>query len=207
MYTVGLDIDTRAYFTAATIIIAVPTGIKIFRWVATIWGGSIIITTSILFTIGFFFLFTLGGLTGLILSNAGINFAMHDTYYVVAHFHYVLSMGAVFAIFAGFYYWRPKILGFLYPEILGRIHFVLTFVGVNLTFFPQHFLGLAGIPRRIPDYPDAFSGWNAVSSYGRYLSALRAVFFFFILYITITRGERVTSDPWNLGMTRYETAK
>mgnify|MGYP003960896587 FL=1 len=207
MYTVGLDIDTRAYFTAATIIIAVPTGIKIFRWIATIWGGSIIITTSILFTIGFFFLFTLGGLTGLILSNAGINFAMHDTYYVVAHFHYVLSMGAVFAIFAGFYYWRPKILGFLYPEILGRIHFVLTFVGVNLTFFPQHFLGLAGIPRRIPDYPDAFSGWNAVSSYGRYLSALRAVFFFFILYITITRGERVTSDPWNLGMTRYETAK
>jgi len=207
MYTVGLDIDTRAYFTAATIIIAVPTGIKIFRWVATIWGGSIMITTSILFTIGFFFLFTLGGLTGLILSNAGINFAMHDTYYVVAHFHYVLSMGAVFAIFAGFYYWRPKILGFLYPEILGRIHFVLTFVGVNLTFFPQHFLGLAGIPRRIPDYPDAFSGWNAVSSYGRYLSALRAVFFFFILYITITRGERVTSDPWNLGMTRYETAK
>ena len=207
MYTVGLDIDTRAYFTAATIIIAVPTGIKIFRWVATIWGGSIMITTSILFTIGFFFLFTLGGLTGLMLSNAGINFAMHDTYYVVAHFHYVLSMGAVFAIFAGFYYWRPKILGFLYPEILGRIHFVLTFVGVNLTFFPQHFLGLAGIPRRIPDYPDAFSGWNAVSSYGRYLSALRAVFFFFILYITITRGERVTSDPWNLGMTRYETAK
>ena len=207
MYTVGLDIDTRAYFTAATIIIAVPTGIKIFRWVATIWGGSIMITTSILFTIGFFFLFTLGGLTGLILSNAGINFAMHDTYYVVAHFHYVLSMGAVFAIFAGFYYWRPKILGFLYPEILGRIHFVLTFVGVNLTFFPQHFLGLAGIPRRIPDYPDAFYGWNAVSSYGRYLSALRAVFFFFILYITITRGERVTSDPWNLGMTRYETAK
>ena len=207
MYTVGLDIDTRAYFTAATIIIAVPTGIKIFRWVATMWGGSIMITTSMLFTIGFFFLFTLGGLTGLMLSNAGINFAMHDTYYVVAHFHYVLSMGAVFAIFAGFYYWRPKILGFLYPEILGRIHFVLTFVGVNLTFFPQHFLGLAGIPRRIPDYPDAFSGWNAVSSYGRYLSALRAVFFFFILYITITRGERVTSDPWNLGMTRYETAK
>ena len=125
MYTVGLDIDTRAYFTAATIIIAVPTGIKIFRWVATMWGGSIILTTSMLFTIGFFFLFTLGGLTGLILSNAGINFAMHDTYYVVAHFHYVLSIGAVFAIFAGFYYWRPKILGFIYPEILGRIHFVL----------------------------------------------------------------------------------
>ena len=207
MYTVGLDIDTRAYFTAATIIIAVPTGIKIFRWVATMWGGSIILTTSMLFTIGFFFLFTLGGLTGLILSNAGINFAMHDTYYVVAHFHYVLSIGAVFAIFAGFYCWRPKILGFIYPEILGRIHFVLTFVGVNLTFFPQHFLGLAGIPRRIPDYPDAFSGWNAVSSYGRYLSALSAVFFFFILYITITRGERVTSDPWNLGITKYEISK
>jgi len=207
IYTVGLDIDTRAYFTAATIIIAVPTGIKIFSWLATMWGGSIMLTTSMLFTIGFFFLFTLGGLTGLMLSNAGINFAMHDTYYVVAHFHYVLSIGAVFAIFAGFYYWRPKILGFLYPEILGRIHFVITFVGVNLTFFPQHFLGLAGMPRRIPDYPDAFSGWNAVSSYGRYLSALRAVFFFYILYVTITRGERVTSDPWNLGITKYETSK
>jgi heme/copper-type cytochrome/quinol oxidase subunit 1 len=206
MYIVGLDIDTRAYFTAATIIIAVPTGIKIFSWVATMWGGSIQLTTSMLFTIGFLFLFTLGGLTGLMLSNAGIDFAMHDTYYVVAHFHYVLSMGAVFSIFAGFYYWRPKILGYKYPEILGQIHFTLTFIGVNLTFFPQHFLGLAGMPRRIPDYPDAYSGWNAVRSYGSYMSALRGLFFFYVVYVTITRGERVTSDPWQLGTTKYEIA-
>jgi cytochrome c oxidase subunit 1 len=130
---------------------------------------------------------------------------MHDTYYVVAHFHYVLSMGAVFAIFAGFYYWRPKMLGFQYPEVLGQIHFWLTFVGVNLTFFPQHFLGLAGMPRRYPDYPDAYAGWNMVSSYGRYLSAARAVFFCYLLYVTITRGKRVTSDPWDLGTTRYNT--
>ena len=201
----GLDVDTRAYFTAATMIIAVPTGIKIFRWIATMWGGRIQLTTSMLFTIGFLFLFTLGGLTGIMLSNAGIDFAMHDTYYVVAHFHYVLSMGAVFAIFAGFYYWRPKMLGFKYPEVLGQIHFWMTFIGVNLTFFPQHFLGLAGMPRRYPDYPDAYAGWNMVSSYGRYLSALRAVFFFYILYVTMTRGERVTSDPWDLGTTRYNT--
>jgi cytochrome c oxidase subunit 1 len=206
MYIVGLDIDTRAYFTAATIIIAVPTGIKIFSWVATMWGGSIQLTTSMLFTIGFLFLFTLGGLTGLMLSNAGIDFAMHDTYYVVAHFHYVLSMGAVFSIFAGFYYWRPKILGYKYPEILGQIHFTMTFIGVNLTFFPQHFLGLAGMPRRIPDYPDAYSGWNAVRSYGSYMSALRGLFFFYVVYVTITRGERVTSDPWQLGTTKYEIA-
>jgi heme/copper-type cytochrome/quinol oxidase subunit 1 len=206
MYIVGLDIDTRAYFTAATIIIAVPTGIKIFSWVATMWGGSIQLTTSMLFTIGFLFLFTLGGLTGLMLSNAGIDFAMHDTYYVVAHFHYVLSMGAVFSIFAGFYYWRPKILGYKYPEILGQIHFAMTFIGVNLTFFPQHFLGLAGMPRRIPDYPDAYAGWNAIRSYGRYMSALRGLFFFYVVYVTITRGERVTSDPWQLGTTKYEIA-
>ena len=203
MYVIGLDVDTRAYFTAATMIIAVPTGIKIFRWIATMWSGSVILTTSILFTIGFLFLFTLGGLTGLMLSNAGIDFAMHDTYYVVAHFHYVLSIGAVFAIFAGFYYWSPKILGYRYPEILGQVHFAITFFGVNLTFFPQHFLGLAGIPRRIPDYPDAYSGWNMLSSYGRYLSAFSGLFFFYILYVTIVRGDRVTSDPWNLSQTKY----
>jgi len=190
MYTVGLDIDTRAYFTAATMIIAIPTGIKIFSWIATMWGGVLNFKTPMLFAIGFIFLFTVGGLTGVILANSGINAVMHDTYYVVAHFHYVLSMGAVFAIFAGWYYWITKITGLTYPEILGQIHFWLFFLGVNLTFFPMHFLGLAGMPRRVPDYPDAFSGWNSVASFGSYLSALSAILFFVIVYLTLTNGDK-----------------
>jgi cytochrome c oxidase subunit 1 len=186
MYTVGLDVDTRAYFTAATMIIAVPTGIKIFSWIATMWGGSIFLLTPMLFAIGFIFLFTIGGLTGVVLSNAGINNIMHDTYYVVAHFHYVLSMGAAFSIFAGWYYWIERMVGLKYPETLGQIHFWLFFFGVNLTFFPMHFLGLAGMPRRIPDYPDAFAGWNAVASFGSYISMVSALLFFYIVYYTLT---------------------
>ncbi len=191
MFTVGLDVDTRAYFTAATMIIAVPTGIKIFSWIATMWGGSLIFNTPMLFAIGFIFLFTIGGLTGVVLANSSMNMAVHDTYYVVAHFHYVLSMGAVFAIFAGFYYWIGKISGQQYPEVLGQIHFWVFFVGVNLTFFPMHFLGLAGMPRRVPDYPDAYADWNAIASVGSYVSAFSAVFFFYIVYVTLTQGERV----------------
>jgi len=196
MYTVGLDIDTRAYFTAATMIIAVPTGIKIFSWIATMWGGSIEFLTPMLFAVGFLFLFTIGGLTGVILANSGLDIAFHDTYYVVAHFHYVLSMGAVFGLFAGFYYWIGKITGLQYPETLGQIHFWLTFLGVNITFFPMHFLGLAGMPRRIPDYPDAFAGWNAVASYGSYLSILAALFFFYVVYRTLTGDEKCPRNPW-----------
>ena len=181
MYTVGLDTDTRAYFMAATMIIGVPTGIKIFSWIATIWGGVIRIKTPFIFALGFLFLFTIGGFTGIILSNAGLDIALHDTYYVVAHFHYVLSLGAVFAFFSGFYFWFWKIFGFNYKESYGQIHFWLTLVGVNLTFFPMHFSGLNGMPRRIPDYPDVYSYWNDIASFGSLLSFLSLIYFIYLV--------------------------
>ena len=204
MYTVGLDVDTRVYFTAATMVIAVPTGIKIFSWIATMWGGSIRFDTPMLWALGFLFLFTVGGVTGVVLANAGIDLAMHDTYYVVAHFHYTMSMGALFSMFAGFYYWIGKMSGRQYPEALGKLHFWITFIGVNLTFFPQHFLGLAGMPRRYPDYPDAFAGWNLVSSIGTYVSFAGALLFVYILIHTLTAGRRVANNPWGEGATTLE---
>jgi cytochrome c oxidase subunit 1 len=204
MYTVGMSTGAQAYFVAATMVIAVPTGVKIFSWIATMWGGSIEFRTPMLWAVGLIFLFTVGGVTGVVLANAGVDRALHDTYYVVAHFHYVLSLGAVFAVFAGWYYWFPKITGYTYSEAMGKLHFWLTFIGVNVVFFPQHFLGLAGMPRRIADYPDAFAGWNFVSSLGAYISLLGLVVFFIGLAQALMRKEKAADNPWGEGATTLE---
>src|ERR1700712_2915505 len=204
MFVSGISVDTRAYFMAATMIIAVPTGIKIFSWIATMWGGSIEMNTPMLWAIGFIFLFTIGGVTGVVLANAGIDQVLHNTYYVVAHFHYVLSLGAVFSIFAGFYYWIGKMSGHQYPEFWGKVHFWVTFIGVNHTFFPMHFLGLAGMPRRYVDYPTAFAGWNFVSSIGAYIGGLAFLVFLSVCFRTFTSKAHVADNYWGEGATTLE---
>jgi cytochrome c oxidase subunit 1 len=204
MYTVGLSVDTKAYFVFATMVIAVPTGIKVFSWIATMWGGSIEFKTPMLWAIGFVFLFTVGGVTGVVLANAGVDVVLQDTYYVVAHFHYVLSLGAVFAIFAGFYYWFPKFTGYMYSEFLGKLHFWVTFVGVNLAFFPMHFLGLQGMPRRYVDYPDAFAGWNEVSSYGAFIAGFGVLIFLAMVAEAFMKKRKAADNPWGVGATTLE---
>ena len=204
MFTVGLSAEAQAFFVTSSMVIAVPTGIKIFSWIATMWGGSMEFKTPMLWAIGFIFVFTIGGVTGVVIANAGVDRSLHGTYYIVAHFHYVLSLGAVFAIFAGWYYWFPKITGYMYSEIIGKLHFWLTLIGVNLAFFPMHFLGLAGMPRRIADYPDAFSGWNYLSSLGAYISGIGLIVFFVGLAYAFIRKEKAVDNPWGDGATTLE---
>ena len=196
MYTVGLSLSQQSYFMLATMVIAVPTGIKIFSWIATMWGGSIEMKTPMLWAFGFLFLFTVGGVTGIVLSQAGVDRALHDTYYVVAHFHYVMSLGAVFCIFAGIYYWFGKMSGRPYPEWAGKVHFWMMFIGANVTFFPQHFLGRQGMPRRYIDYPEQFAFWNEISSYGAFLSFASFIFFIGVMFYSLKWGKKITEPAY-----------
>ncbi|NEU11583.1 cytochrome c oxidase subunit I [Methylobacterium sp. BTF04] len=204
MYTVGLSLQTQSYFVFATMVIAVPTGVKIFSWIATMWGGSIRFTAAMHWAVGFIFLFTVGGVTGVVLANSAVDKYLHDTYYVVAHFHYVLSLGAVFIIFAGIYYWFPKMTGHVIPEWAGKLHFWLAFIGANVLFFPMHFLGLAGMPRRYADYPEAFAGWHKVSTWGGHIFALGMVVFFIGVVIAFRSKVRAADNPWGEGATTLE---
>ena len=204
MYTVGLSLNTQRYFVFATMVIAVPTGVKVFSWIATMWGGSISMRAPMLWAIGFIFLFTVGGVTGVVLANAGVDRALHETYYVVAHFHYTMSLGAVFTIFAGFYYWFPKMTGYLYNESLAKLHFWTLFIGVNLVFFPQHFLGLAGMPRRYISYPEAYWEWNFVSSIGALVALVATVIFLYTVYEAFARKRIAGDNPWGVGATTLE---
>ena len=204
MFTTGLSPDTRAYYMIATMVIAVPTGIKIFSWIATMWGGSLKFDTPMLFVLGFIFLFTVGGVTGIVLANSAVDIPMHDTYYVIAHFHYAMSLGALFGVFTGFYYWIGKMSGYRYNETMGKLHFWMFFIGTNLTFFPQHFLGLAGMPRRIPDYPDVYAHWNYISSIGSFIGGISALFFLVIVAEMFIRKRPVPDNQWGEGATTLE---
>ena len=204
MFTTGMSVTVKMYFTAATMVIAVPTGVKIFSWIATMWGGSISFKTPMVWAIGFIFMFTVGGVTGVVLANGGVDDYMQDTYYVVAHFHYVLSLGAVFSLFAGFYYWFPKMSGRMYSELLGQLHFWMFFIGVNILFFPMHFLGLQGMPRRYPDYPDAYALWNHVATVGYFIMAVSMLIFFGNILWALFAGRKAEGNPWGEGATTLE---
>ncbi|NYF31822.1 cytochrome c oxidase subunit I [Sphingopyxis sp. JAI108] len=204
MFTVGMSVNLKMYFTAATMVIAVPTGIKIFSWIATMWGGSMSFKTPMVWSLGFIFMFTVGGVTGVVLANGGVDTNLHDTYYVVAHFHYVLSLGAVFSLFAGFYYWFPKMSGRMYSEFLGQLHFWIFFIGVNVLFFPQHFLGQQGMPRRYPDYAEAYAYWHLISSYGYVIMGVGVLIFFVNILYSLFAGKQAADNPWGEGATTLE---
>jgi cytochrome c oxidase subunit 1 len=204
MFTIGMDVNTKMYFTAATMVIAVPTGIKIFSWIATMWGGSLTFETPMMWALGFIFMFTVGGVTGVVLANGGIDNEVHDSYYVVAHFHYVLSLGAVFSLFAGWYYWFGKMFGKMYVEWLGQLHFWLFFIGVNILFFPMHFLGLDGMQRRVPDYNDAYAGWNGVATIGAVMVFGSMLLFFINVFWSLFAGRKAPDNYWGEGATTLE---
>jgi cytochrome c oxidase subunit I len=204
MFTTGMSVDMKMYFTAATMVIAVPTGIKIFSWIATMWGGSVSFKTPMVWAMGFIFMFTVGGVTGVVLANGGLDDNLHDTYYVVAHFHYVLSLGAVFSLFAGFYYWFGKMSGRHLNEFLGHLHFWVFFIGVNVLFFPMHFLGNSGMPRRYPDYPEAFAYWNGVASMGYAIMGVGVIIFFINVFWSLAAGRRAEDNYWGEGATTLE---